>query len=309
MSKLALSLFGLMIFALVVFSQDRKVSPALSSLVESERAFAKMGAEKGVRDSFIAYFADDGINFTPHPVKTRETLSKRPAEPTNRPTILNWEPIYGDVSRAGDLGYTTGPFWITENKPEKKIIGQGFFSSVWKQQSDGEWKVVVDLGITTPEPTSLSVPLTFEAARQVKVKGAKANPSIDAERVALMEVDREFLSATKSAPALQAYLKYLSDDVRLHHNGVMPVIGKDAIRAFLSKRNISLAGEPTKSDVAKSNDLGYTVGKYEMKKSGAPAAQKGYYVRVWKRGEDRKWKVVLEVMNIIPPESNSSSGE
>jgi ketosteroid isomerase-like protein len=309
MSKIVLSSFAILAFALVVFSQDKKQSPALNSLVEAERAFARMGAEKGVRDSFIAYFAEDGINFTPHPVKTRETLGKRPAEPANRPTILNWEPIYGDLSRAADLGYTTGPYWVTENKPGGKIIGQGFFFSVWKKQSDGQWKVVVDLGTTTPEPLSRLAPLTFEAARQVKIKGVKPSGDIDAQRKALMEVDREFLSATVSSQAFQAYRKYLSDDARLHRNGAMPLIGEDAIAYFLSKNNFSLTGEPIKSDVAESNDLGYTVGRYEMKKGGAVDAQKGYYVRVWKRDEGGRWKVVVEVSNVIPPESKSSPGE
>ena len=48
---------------------------ALGSLVDAELAFARMGVERGVRDAFLANFADDGIAFEPAPVRLRETWS------------------------------------------------------------------------------------------------------------------------------------------------------------------------------------------------------------------------------------------
>ena len=42
-----------------------------------------------------------------------------------------------------------------------------------------------------------------------------------------------------------------------------------------------LSGLPFKADVAQSNDLGYTYGRYELKAGRASASsEKGYYVRV-----------------------------
>lgn len=64
----------------------------------------------------------------------------------------------------------------------------------------------------------------------------------------------------------------------------------------------SLAGRltlPLKSDVALSNDLGYTYGSYELKGTGdavaaSSASEKGYYVRVWKRDRAGRWKIALD---------------
>ena len=46
---------------------------ALGSLVDAELAFARMGAERGIREAFLANFSDDGIAFEPAPVRLRDT--------------------------------------------------------------------------------------------------------------------------------------------------------------------------------------------------------------------------------------------
>jgi len=40
---------------------------ALGSLIDAELAFARMGLARGVREAFLANFADDGIVFEPAP--------------------------------------------------------------------------------------------------------------------------------------------------------------------------------------------------------------------------------------------------
>src|SRR3982750_3505507 len=116
------------------FTQNENLSPALRSLVEAERAFARTSVEKGVRDSFFEFFAEDGINFTPHPTNTRESIRKSPPPATRPPITLNWEPAFADISQAGDLGYTTGPFWVTDQSPQKRPTRHGFYFSIWKKQ-------------------------------------------------------------------------------------------------------------------------------------------------------------------------------
>jgi hypothetical protein len=59
-------------------------------------------------------------------------------------------PVTGDVARAGDLGYTTGPWVRSERKPGGKPLAYGWYFTVWKRQVDGTWKVAADIGTTTP---------------------------------------------------------------------------------------------------------------------------------------------------------------
>jgi ketosteroid isomerase-like protein len=154
-------------------------TPPLASLVETERAFARDCVERGVRDSFLAFFADDAISFWPHPVNAREALLKQPA-PSERPTTtLNWEPLLADVSGAGDLGYTTGPSLTTDDK--QKPIRSGYYFSIWRWQSDGSWKVELDIGIKTP-PTS-SLPLSSLRTPVQFGRGSKRHVAGDEQSV------------------------------------------------------------------------------------------------------------------------------
>ena len=311
----AVSLLLLLSCALVVSGvQTGGYSPALVSLVEAERAFARTSVERGVRESFLAFFADDGINFQPHPTKTREAFLKRPAPATRPPVTLNWEPIFADVSSAGDLGYTTGPYRLINESPEHKPTRHGYYFSIWKRQPDGAWKVVLDLGIQTPAPDAQERALRFQSVRplpRAKKTATKSAPvnnvNLESEREALLAADREFIRAANTRGALKAFEAHLGDEARLHRDGIFPLTKGDAIRSFLAQKKFMLSGEPLKAEVAQSNDLGYTYGRYESRAEGGAAhatatAEKGYYVRVWKRdGARGRWRIVLDTTHPLPP--------
>src|SRR5215210_763729 len=52
---------------------------------------------------------------------------------------FTWQPIAGDVSRAGDLGYTHGKYEVADDT--KKVIEHGSYVRIWKKQ-DGVWRIV-----------------------------------------------------------------------------------------------------------------------------------------------------------------------
>lgn len=296
--------------AFVVRAQQSGYTPALVSLVEAERAFARTSVERGVRESFLAFFADDGINFQPHPTKTREAYLTRPAPPERPPVTLNWEPVFADVSRAGDLGYTTGPYRLTDQSPERKPTRHGYYFSIWKRPPGGAWKVALDVGTQTPAPDAGEHTLRFQAARQtlpMKATTAGANSNLEEERAALLKIDRDFLAAAGTRGAARAFQAHLGDEARLHRNGAFPLTKGDAIRSSLEQKKFMLSGEPMKAEVAQSNDLGYTYGRYELRGgSGATGAalgvapEKGYYVRVWKRDRAGRWKIALDTTHPLP---------
>src|SRR5687767_10018900 len=124
------------------FAVDAGLPPAQQELFDAERAFVRLAAERGFRDSFYAYFADDGIAFNPHPFRVRAALANQPSAPG--PMGADWAPVYGDISAAGDLGWNTGPlvFAGRDGQPAR----HGMFFSVWKRQPDGSFKVVLDIG-------------------------------------------------------------------------------------------------------------------------------------------------------------------
>src|SRR5215813_12698567 len=65
--------------ALIVVCQEKSLPEGLLAMAQTERAFARLSVEKGVREAFTTYFADDGVNFQPHPVNTKEAFAKQSA--------------------------------------------------------------------------------------------------------------------------------------------------------------------------------------------------------------------------------------
>ena len=57
------------------------------------------------------------------------------------------------MSASGDLGYTYGTFeFSSKNKEGKPMVERGKYTSIWKKQKGGIWKVVLDMGNASPEP-------------------------------------------------------------------------------------------------------------------------------------------------------------
>ena len=290
---------GLLLFIALI--QEKDLPPAQAELVNTERAFAKLAVERGVRESFIAYFADDGIGFGPHPHKVKETLSKSPASATNSSITLNWAPVYGDISQAGDIGWNTGPTLIEDNSPEKKPARHGMFFSVWKKQSDGSWRVALDLGANTPAavaPLDAPFKTSYRESGNAPKKKPVVSGNLEQEIAGLLKAEREFLTAAKTSSLGQAYQGRWSDDARVHRPGTMPVVGKDAINSWTAQQAMTLIGEPIKADVSRSGDLGYVYGSYEL---GGTQAQKGYFARVWKKDMGGQWRIEVDIINPLPP--------
>jgi len=58
---------------------------------------------------------------------------------------LEWAPDFVDVSSSGDLAYTYGKFTFSfKDSLGNKVENKGIFHTVWKRQSNGEWKFVWD---------------------------------------------------------------------------------------------------------------------------------------------------------------------
>lgn len=58
------------------------------------------------------------------------------------------QPINGDVSRAGDLGYTHGTYEIADDT--SKVIERGSYVRIWKMEG-GVWRIVMDVTNVHPK--------------------------------------------------------------------------------------------------------------------------------------------------------------
>ena len=149
---LAVILFA---FCLALPSHATKQRPLRGEelLRQLEADFAADVAQHG-HDAFISHFADDGVevvdggNFN-----NKDAMRKQ--GPWADGTTLTWTPVKAEMASSGDMGYTYGNYIYTaKNKDGKLTTSYGKYTSIWKKQKDGQWKVVVDMGNASPDPKS-----------------------------------------------------------------------------------------------------------------------------------------------------------
>jgi ketosteroid isomerase-like protein len=150
-SSAVIALFLVVLLAVPAFATDQKPEKGADLLMRLEAEFAKAVAEHG-HQAFVTYFAEDGVELDDGGgITSREAISKQPPWPEG--TSLTWTPVKADMAASGDLGYTYGNYvFKSKNKEGKIVASYGKYMSVWKKQKDGSWKVVVDMGNSSPEP-------------------------------------------------------------------------------------------------------------------------------------------------------------
>lgn len=270
----------------VTLSAQDAVTPDLLTLAEAERAFAKTATVKGIRDSFLEFFADDAIALTPHPSPAKDRLRSRPSVPFSESALL-WEPRTGDIASSGELGWLTGPSTFT-NRKENGPPSHGNYLSVWRKQADGSWKVLIDIGASAPAPVPFAPGFT-RFAFGPRYAGTEDKAAATAS---LLNADRALNADLSKQSSATAYMARIASNVRLHRDGMVAVTGRDAASSWLASATPSFTATTNTGEAARSADVGYTYGTYE--KQGATA--KGAYLRIWSRTPRGEWLIVAEVM-------------
>jgi ketosteroid isomerase-like protein len=259
----------------------------IHSLVQAEKDFSRLSVEKGIKDSFIANFADTAIIFRPEPVAGKKWYEGRPATQG----VLSWQPVLSEIAASGELGYNTGPYEYRE-KAGAKPAGYGEFFSFWKRQPDGKWKVVFDHGLEHSMPNN-------EVKLEAIVSQNKAADSKNDDVSMLMDQDRKFSQLSKGQGLQKAYAQFLAQKTRVMRPELLPESNRDKALALIAQEKGTLSWEPSGADIAKSGDLGYTYGLSQRNVDGK--IQKGNYVRAWRK-ENGDWKIAVDIMTPFPPE-------
>ncbi len=117
----------------------------------------------------------------------------------------------------------------------------------------------------------------------------------------VMEVDREFSDYSLKHGMIKAFLKYASPDVVLIKPNMYPIVGHESLQEhYLNKSDTSftLTWKPKYARVAKSGDLGYTFGLWELKsKDDSFEAKEGTYATIWQKQPNGEWKFCLDIGN------------
>lgn len=285
---LAVAIVPMVAGALPVFAQNRIESDtALASMVAAERAFAQHSIRAGTQAAFITYMAPDGVLYRPRAVKAIAFLRARPMNPD---LALVWEPVFADVSAAGDLGYTTGP-WISSSRSRPDVDPTfGEYVTIWRRQENGAWKAELDAGIA--HGADAIGPGQIDAAPVP----AWNRPAPEANTLAsLLAADSALAANASKDGAGPAFRKRASRSMRLLRTGRFP-LRADSADAFM-RASAGYTWKAAAGAVSDSGDIGYTYGPYVLltEPGSRQATEGGDFLRIWRRDAEGEWQVVLDL--------------
>lgn len=129
----------------------------------------------------------------------------------------------------------------------------------------------------------------------------QANPNRDEQAIRKLDTD---WSAAAGSKDVDKTVSYYADEASAFPFNAPIATGKEQIRQvwahLTSLPGFALSFSPTKIEVAKSGDIAYDIGTFELKTNDAQGnvnTEVGKYVVVWKKQPDKKWKVVADIFN------------
>ena len=266
------------IAVLVLSSGLASGQDAAQKIFQTEKAFEKMVAERGINAGFIEFMAPDGMIFTPDAVNAREAWGKRPASPA----LLTWNPIWIEVSSNGALAYSIGNGVYRAKGREDPDPSYSHYLSIWARQPSGEYRAVMDTGITHDKPASLptewkSPPVTGNT----KLENSAGDHAL------------YFYSTVEKEGAVKAYKAYLAEDAFLLRNGSFPFIGKKAAVEYMGSIKPSVKFAKRKTFIG-AGDLAWVSSLYVITDRSGAEIERGNFIQVWKlRGG--KWLIAADV--------------
>jgi len=265
------------LLALIVL-QTINAQRTIDGLIKAEKEFAAYSVANSTKEAFLKFLDSNGLVFDKgKAVNGIESWNKR----EKRPGILNWWPAFTEISKSNDFGYTSGP-WTFQASANDTVVARGQYTTVWHINKNGEWKFLIDLGVSnTPPDTNTHVwNRTYPALRRGSLKS-------------LIKREKEFIKASADSawgPYTirkndKLYLNAITGTSLLNRNGMEPQSGSWKKGTFPENVQYAILG----SGIASSGDLGYIYGSIVINE------KTDNYLRIWRKTRDG-WKIAVEVL-------------
>lgn len=116
----------------------------MEQLFKADKSFSNASEKDGYANAFIEFAHPDVVLLRENnmPIIGKSELIKIFEGARSSKLNFTWEPLGGDIAKSGELGYTYGIYTIKQDT----ILKKGTYVSVWKKDSKGKWKYILDSG-------------------------------------------------------------------------------------------------------------------------------------------------------------------
>lgn len=130
---------------------------------------------------------------------------------------------------------------------------------------------------------------------------------LEAERTALLELDRQWAQAAAENEDVELIVSFWSDDALVIPPGQPPIVGKEALRAMVAS-NMEIPGfavswEADDMEISPDGRMAYMYGTNQFTfpdGDGNLVTSHGRALTVWRKGPDGQWKCVIDIWNAAP---------
>lgn len=147
-------------------ARERKLrlSANPSAVIARELEYAQAAQDRGQWTAFRDFAAADAVMFTPAMVYAQDWLKNR----TNPAISVKWQPTEVWSSCDGSLVVSHGAW----QGPK----GNGYFTTIWRREKNGDYKWVLDSGDTLKEPLAVPELIPAHVADCPARRGPRVEP-------------------------------------------------------------------------------------------------------------------------------------
>ncbi len=270
---------------------------AHDELLRSDLGRADSVARLGVTEGLSSSFADDVLYLRDGLPIIRGKASARAvvaAESIARGATLRWQPVRAETSRDRLSGYTYGYAIYGLPQDGGTSVRVDRYIAFWRK-TPGGWRISAYAETYGAPPAPMALPAAAEAGVLADIAMSRTRAAVDVIRA----VDTEFSRDASRLGTGAAFGRYAADDAQIFSPLGEFVTGPGAITALFSPPagKSSFSWYPVEGELAKSGDLGFTVGNAVFtgeREDGKPISQYSKYLTVWKRQRDGGWRYVVD---------------
>jgi len=139
--------FTLLMLSVIVSCRNSADNETIKNeVLQAEKAFEKMAAEKGLAEAFWFFASEDAVipRGNDSLIKGKENIKAYYSLNANPDEAVSWTPDFIDVSSCGTLAYTYGRYvYSGKDSLGNPTERTGIFHTVWKKENK-TWRYVWD---------------------------------------------------------------------------------------------------------------------------------------------------------------------
>lgn len=278
---------------------------AHDALLRADLGRADSVTQFGIAAGFASSFASDVVYLRGGLpiVRGRAAVEAIATAGTNAAgTAMRWQPVRAEASADGSTGYSYGYAVYSTPGVALPTIRLDRYIAFWRREAAG-WKVAAYAETYGGPPPALALPPEASAFVLPDVAMSRGLGALEAIRAA----DTDFAAMATKLGTGRAFGEFAAANAQIFSMPGEFITGPQAIsEAFGPTTDESnLAWHPVAGEVAKSGDLGFTVGNAVFtgrRADGTPERRYSKYLTVWKKQHDGRWRYVVDGGNARPNE-------